>query len=415
MLVALVLFALPLGAALRAYLFADERNELEREALAAAVHVGPDFASGDRVELPPSPQDVRIGVYDMQLRRQAGTGPRKAGASARHAARGSVSGARTTASGELVAAVPVSRNERVVGVVRASTDSRGVWWHVVEGWLALVATALAALGAAILVARRQARALTGPLESLSRQCRAVTDGDLTARASPSAIAEIDQVARTHNDMIAGLSQILERERNFASNASHQLRTPLTGLNLALEAALTNPEADLRSALQEAADSSRRLQATVDEVLALARSRTPDTFAVDEQLGPLLDGLEHRWHGLFAADDRRLAIRVEPSARTWRVPRVCGQVLDALLDNARAHGHGTVEVGVRELVGAVALDVADEGRLSADVPPLFTRGRSGGTGTGIGLVLARDLAESAGCRLNLARSDPTTFTLLCPQS
>ncbi|MBP0458560.1 sensor histidine kinase [Streptomyces montanisoli] len=412
-LVALVLFALPLGAALRAYLFADERNELEREALAAAVRVGPDFASGDRVELPPAPPGVRIGVYDMSLRRQAGAGPRKAGSAARRAARGSVFAAHTTADGALVTAVPVSRNEQVVGIVRASTDTGGLWWHVAEGWLALVATALVALGAAILAARRQARALTKPLESLSRQCRAVAGGDLSARASPSAIAEIDQVARTHNDMVSSISRLLERERNFAANASHQLRTPLTGLQLALEAALTNPHADLRAALEEASDSSRRLQTTVDEVLALAHSRRPDSLTGVAELGTVLDALEHRWHGLLALGDRRLTVQSESSARARHVPRVCGQILDALLDNARVHGQGTVEVRVREVGGAAAIDVADEGHISTGTTVLFARGQSGGAGTGIGLALARELAESAGCRLNLARADPSMFTLLCP--
>lgn len=81
----------------------------------------------------------------------------------------------------------------------------------------------------VVVARHQARARTRPLEALAATAAKVTDGDLTARAAPSGIAEIDQVAATHNDMVERLDGLLRHEREFATHASHQLRTPLTGL------------------------------------------------------------------------------------------------------------------------------------------------------------------------------------------
>ncbi|MER5520689.1 HAMP domain-containing protein [Streptomyces sp. NPDC002763] len=62
--------------------------------------------------------------------------------------------------------------------------------------------------------------MAAPLEELSRHCRAVTEGDLTARAASSSVAEIDQVARTHNEMLHSLSELLRHERDFTANASH---------------------------------------------------------------------------------------------------------------------------------------------------------------------------------------------------
>ncbi|MET7909690.1 HAMP domain-containing sensor histidine kinase [Streptomyces avermitilis] len=324
--------------------------------------------------------------------------------------------ARGTAGGDLVVAVPVSHAEQVIGVMRASSAERTVRDRVLAVWAALLGVAVLALAVAVLVARRQARALTAPLEDLSRHCRAVMDGDLTARAAPSTIAEIDQVARTHNDMLHSLSELLRHERNFTANASHQLRTPLTGLQLTLEAGLEQDESRLRPVLDEALAATRRLHDTVEEVLRLSGSRgLPHTAAPDRAVADLLSETEERWHGLFARDGRRLECVTDEVPGDERVPGgPVAEILGVLLDNARGHGRGTVRVRVRDLGDALAFDVGDEGALEADPARLFDRGHTGdGTGAGFGLALARDLAFSLGGRLFLASGDPTTFTLLVP--
>ncbi|MET7388117.1 HAMP domain-containing sensor histidine kinase [Streptomyces sp. NPDC005529] len=410
-LVALVLLATPLALAIRYSLYADQRDTLERAALSAAVHVNPDYSAGDPVELPAPGQDERLGLYAPDLRRNAGTGPATGDAAVRRAFGGVIS--RASSGGELVAAVPVSHNERVIGVVRASSPSSDVRGRVLLGWTALLGVGLLALAVAVLVARRQARSLAAPLEDLSRHCQAVTDGDLTARASPSSITEIDQVSRTHNQMLQSLSELLRHERDFTANASHQLRTPLTGLQLTLESGLA-PDAELRPVLEEALASTRRLHHTVEEVLRLAAGPGPaHRAAPDRPVGRLLLETEQRWHGLFARGGRRLACDTAPDDVLVPGGPVT-EILDVLLDNALRHGHGRVHLAVRDLDDALAFDVADEGALAAESAHLFARGHSGaGDGTGIGLALAADLASSLGGRLGLANSDPTTFTLLVP--
>jgi signal transduction histidine kinase len=264
------------------------------------------------------------------------------------------------------------------------------------------------------VARRQARELAAPLEELSRHCRALTGDDLTARAAPSTIGEIDQVARTHNEMLDSLAELLCHERDFTANASHQLRTPLTGLQLTLEAGLA--QGDTRPVLEEALDATRRLHHTVEEVLRLSGSaRLPQLAAPDRSVAGLLREIEERWHGLFARDGRRLECDTGEVPDGVRVPGgPVTEIVGVLLDNARVHGHGTVRVTVRDLDDALALDIADEGTSDGDSARLFERGHTeGGAGTGIGLALARDLAVSLGGRLSLANRAPTTFTLLLP--
>lgn len=413
--VALVLLAVPLAVVIRASFFADERGELQQDAMAAVLRVSPDFAVGDPVELPPGQSEGRLGVYDTALRLRAGTGPSTADPATRRALAGAV--VQQSAGSELVAAVPVSQGERVIGVVRAAISTRSVWNRILTAWAALLAASLIALGAAILVARRQARALTAPLESLSRTSQAIADGDLTARAATCGINEIDQVADTHNAMVQRLAHLLHHEKNFTANASHQLRTPLTGLQLGLETALTSPGTNLRAAIEEALEHSRHLNDTIEEVLQLAKAE-PATLsgATSQPAGQLLERAECRWHGPLAREGRRIHVILDPAATALLVPRrTTEQILDILLDNARRHGRGTVTVTLRDMGAALALDIADEGTLTLDAKTLFERGTTTGPGEGIGLALAKDLADTAGARLSLTRPAPTTFTLLLPHT
>ncbi|MFD9568415.1 ATP-binding protein [Streptomyces sp. NPDC059982] len=409
--VALVLLAVPLAVAVRYAFFADEGGELERDAMAAVVRVGPDFTAGDPVELRAVRPDEGLALYDAAGRLRSGSGPARGGAAVTRALAGGV--ARSRSGGELVVAVPVSSGERVIGAIRASTGAGTVWTRVLWGWAVLLGLCLVALGAAVGVARRQASVLAAPLEALAGTSLAVAGGDLTARAEHSTIAEIDEVARAHNTMVDRLAQLLEHERHFTANASHQLRTSLAGLQLGLEAALDDPDADQRAALAEAAERSRHLDHTIEEVLRLARSGAGMLASGQEQpAGDVLAAADRRWHGAFAEDGRRLTTIWEPQAGRLPVPgRTVEQIADILLDNAQRHGRGTVTVTLRDLGTAFALDVADEGSAGLDPRVIFERGV--GEGSGIGLALARQLADAAGGRLSLASTAPTRFTLLLP--
>ncbi|MFF7050048.1 histidine kinase dimerization/phospho-acceptor domain-containing protein [Streptomyces griseorubiginosus] len=413
-LIAVVLLAVPLALAIRSSLYADQRDTLERAALSGAVRVSPDYVTGDPVELPAPPPGGRLGLYDPALRLRAGTGPRTGDTAVRGALAAEV--VRGRSGGDLVVAVPVSHAEHVIGVVRASSPAPAVRDRVLIAWAALAGVCALALTVAVLVARRQARALAAPLEDLSRHCRAVTAGDLSARAAPSSVAEIDQVARTHNEMLHSLTELLRHERDFTANASHQLRTPLTGLQLTLEAGLAQDDARTRPALEEALETTRRLHRTVDEVLRLSRSHgLPRRPAPDTSVPRLLRETEERWHGPFARDGRRLECGTPEVPDDICVPGASvTEILGVLLENARVHGRGTVRLTARDLGEAVAFDVTDEGAVDGEASRLFDRGRTGAQeGSGIGLALARDLAVSLGGRLSLTGRRPVAFTLLVP--
>jgi hypothetical protein len=176
--VALVLFAVPLAVVVRSALFSNERLELERAALQAGARVGPDFAAGDPVELPPD-RTSSIGIYDLTLHLRAGQGPATGDETVARAASGVV--AQTESGGTVAVAVPITSAERVVGVVRAAVPAQAVWLNVLLAWLVLVGLAAMALAAAVLVARRQARLLSEPLESLSPRSPGALPAVISAR------------------------------------------------------------------------------------------------------------------------------------------------------------------------------------------------------------------------------------------
>lgn len=415
--VALMLFAVPLAVLVHNALFADEQLELERAALQAAVRVGPDFATGDPVELPTDPT-LTVGVYDTSFHLRAGHGSSAADTVVMQAATGTVAGA--TVDHSLVVAVPITSNERVVGVVRASVATSVTWSHIVAAWLVLVGLATAALAAAVLVARRQARELSTPLERLAETSQQVADGDLTVRAKPHPIPEIGRVATAQNAMVDRLTALLERERTFSADASHQLRTPLTGLKLGLDEALLHarqPGFDPEPVLQDAARQADQLERTIADLLQIIRN-PPGSWpaAHPTPLSAALQDAETRWHGPLAARGRQLSVHLDPDLATVVVPGpALVQILNVLLDNALRHGTGTVAVSGREIGDMVAIDVSDEGTVRTDQKSMFLRRTPDGAGHGIGLPLAHSIAEACGGRLRLAAEAPTRFSLILPQS
>ncbi|GAB3443213.1 HAMP domain-containing sensor histidine kinase [Phycicoccus ginsengisoli] len=408
--VALVLFALPLAFVTHSLLQERELAELEILARSATTRVG-GAAAGDPVELPPAEPPTRVGVYEPSGVRRSGAGPAQGGVMVRRAATGVT--ATGWDRGEWSAAVPVVNNERVIAVVRAGEPAGELWRQVGAAWGLEAAAALVAWVAALGVARRQSRALVEPLEQLASVASRVSEGDLTARATPSSVPEVDLVGQAHNAMVRELTQALEGERRFSAQASHQLRTPLARMRLELEAAMSapNPDARLQAVLQELGS----LQSTIDDVLLVAR-RTPGLAGATLPVLPLehvVRGVARRWHGPLAAVGRRLSLHVPDRAEEPGQPlvagRIVGQVLEVLLDNAMRHGRGEVQVVIRETAGVPAVDVVDEGTLAAK-DPFAVRPE---VEVGLGLPLARTMAEALGGRLTVTNTSPTTFTLFLP--
>ncbi|WP_433171207.1 ATP-binding protein [Actinoallomurus sp. CA-150999] len=409
---AISLFGIPFAIGLARSYTADERAELSRLATGTTVAVGPaQLTGGDPIELPRAELDMTLGVYDAAGHRISGRGPVHADGAVRAALRGSA--ANSSTGPDIVVAVPIADNERVSGAIRAATGKQVVYRRIARTWLIMLGAALLAIGLTAALARRQARRLARPLEEMSADAQRLSDGDLSVRTRPSRIPEIDAVAASLNATAERLGALLARERAFSADASHQLRTPLTGLRLTLEAMRDTPAGASEEAIATAIAATKRLQTTIDDLLALARdlpdrSKTLNTKA-------LIDEIRQNWHSVLAAHGRPLRLTIEPDPPPGHASTAAvRQILNVLIDNAVRHGAGPITVSVRDAGDALAIDVADEGPGVRQPPDtLFRRRAAGSTGHGIGLAMARSLAEAEGGRLLLTRPVPATFTLLLP--
>ncbi len=404
------LFALPLAVLVAKYLIDDERSELTHAADITALNVTADLArSHPPTLLRAAESDIILTFYDRTGRRVLGGGP----AAADPGVQSALAGNRVTdgdPGGDFTVDVPVSDDGVIAGAVRATSSRAAAWISILTAWLVMAAIAGVTLGTVWVVARRQAARLAAPLERLSAVAAGIGQGQLKT-PRPSGVPEIDDVAVSLSQSAHRVERTLARERAFSADASHQLRTPLAGLRLQLETALEGPDAKIRHAIGTAIGAADRLERTMSDLLALSR----DTAAGCRVLpvSELFEELCRDHHGSLAAAGRRLSVRAQPDLPAAAVSlQATRQILGVLLDNALRHGSGTVTLAAREAAQAIAVDVADEGRINAS-DQLFVRRSPSATGHGIGLALARSLTEAEGGRLVLSMREPTTFTVLLP--
>lgn len=406
---AVIAFGLPLGVLIQRQYRAEAILELERQATAATIEVPSTFqADRDPLEVPEGTDGATIGVYLPDGTKVAGAGPDRTGGVVREAASGKV--ADEQVGSQLVVAVPVTGQERVSAVVRAAQPTDRLNSRVQRAWAAMAALALVVAAGAFALALGLARRLQRPVDRLVESATILGRGDFSARAERSGVRELDDAAEALDATAARIGAIVERERAFSADASHQLRTPLTSMRLHLYQA-KEPGGDTEAALGRLDGDVDRLEQTAEDLLRLAR----DSGTHQDEVDPvdLVHALEERWHGTLAAAGRPFVILTEGRPIVRASAPALRQILEVLLDNAHRHGSGRVTLTVREVGDGCAIDVHDEGSVTIDDPDaVFIRRSSDGPGHGIGLALARTLAEADGGRLMLTDPGPgPTFSLL----
>jgi signal transduction histidine kinase len=252
-----------------------------------------------------------------------------------------------------------------------------------------------------------------PVEAMRRRAEAVTAGEPSRLPVPPARDEVSRLALTLNDMLARLQAAFEHERRFVADASHELRTPLALLRTELELALRRPRSheELESALRSAAEETQRLSRLADDLLLIARADQAPLPMQREAVSAsdLLTDAAARFANRAGSLGREL--RVEPTGLLADAdPLRAGQALVNLLDNALAHGEGTVELAAEERDGFVELHVRDGGpgfpdAFRARAFDRFSRAdeaRSRG-GSGLGLSIVELIARAHGGSAGLLNS------------
>jgi signal transduction histidine kinase len=198
-----------------------------------------------------------------------------------------------------------------------------------------------------------------PIEAVRAQLAEISGTDLSRRVpEPCGTGEIAELARTANQTIDRLERSVERQRRFASDASHELRSPIAGLRTELESALMYPDdTDLVGTLTAALRDTDRLEAIVTDLLLLARLGTGGPVVTEEiDLAEMVSAeLEMRPSSVPIVTD------LCPGARVNGVRIQLVRVLDNLLDNAERHGDGAIEVAVAAHGDRALLMVTDRGK------------------------------------------------------
>ena len=248
------------------------------------------------------------------------------------------------------------------------------------------------------------------MRSLAGAARRVAGGDLDARAPLTGSSEQREVASAFNEMTGRLSDALRTQREFVANASHQLRTPLTGLRLRLEAAgLKSGDPAVARELDAAEREVERLSSLLAQLLTLAREGerpAGERVALRDAASAALE----RWAGPAAGSGHDLRLGTDGDVAVEATRDDVAVILDNLVENSLNYAPGgTVTIEWSEADGCARLAVIDEGpgldpSEAERVFERFFRGsasRDGAKGTGLGLAVVGALARRWGGEATMA--------------
>ncbi|MGB8946793.1 MAG: ATP-binding protein [Streptomyces sp.] len=278
--------------------------------------------------------------------------------------------------------------------------------------LIIGAVALLAIIAAVLLAVRQANRLASPLTDLAETAERLGSGDPRPRHKRYGVPELDRVADVLDGSAERIARMLTAERRLAADASHQLRTPLTALSMRLEEITVTD--DLDTVKEEATIALAQVERLTDVVQRLlTNSRDPRTgSAVSFDLDEVIKQQLEEWRPAYRSAGRAIVSSGKQHLRAVGTPGAVAQVLAALIENSLMHGGGTVALRTRVTGNQTVIEVTDDGPgVPADLGArIFERTISGRNSTGIGLAVARDLAEADGGRLEMLQTKPPVFGL-----
>jgi signal transduction histidine kinase len=318
----------------------------------------------------------------------------------------------------LYVAVPVASSGVVHGALRITLAASRVDGRIRRFWAGLGAVGGIILVIAALVSWALARSLSRPILRMNAAAARYAQGDLDPPSEPpSGPGELRNLASTMATMAVRLDALIEEQRSFVADASHQLRTPLTALRLRLEnlqTRLAGADADEVTAI---IGESERLNTLVSDLLQLARAdQSRPSEEID--LASLAAERAQMWSATADLGDVHIDVQVPPDpVRALATPGAVEQILDNLLDNAiNASPPGsTIAVVIAPEAKVQRLAVVDRGRGLSDEDKAratrrFWRGMTPNPGTGLGLAIVEALVKVSGGELALTDTDPQGLTV-----
>ncbi|MER5872485.1 HAMP domain-containing sensor histidine kinase [Streptomyces sp. NPDC002044] len=316
--------------------------------------------------------------------------------------------------GKLLVASPVVLDGDVVAVVATESPTDQMRSRILRGWLIIAA----GLAAAMLVAFGAALRLTSwvlkPVQTLDAAAHGIATGRMNSRvAAAGGPPELQRLAHSFNEMADNVEEVLEQQRAFVADASHQLRNPLAALLLRIELlALELPEDN--EEIASVRTEGKRLTQVLDDLLDLALAEHASAEISLTDIGALAAERAASWRPYAEEQGVRLTVTGRSAVTGWADPIALSSALDAVIDNALKFTPSgeEVEVSVEAVARTVRVVVADRGPgLTEDellrVGDRFWRsGRHQNVkGSGLGLSISRALLAAGGGSLSYENNPP----------
>lgn len=329
----------------------------------------------------------------------------------------------------MTVAVPYMKNNRVQGAVLIHTSAQvveaeyhGLLMQIVVGFS--LATLVAMLGTALYTSGivKPLTVITGAAETMSR-------GKLNVRAEVTGVNEVRQLAGAFNVMAEKLETVEKGRKEFVSNVSHELRSPITSIHGFVEGMLdgTIPQEDQTQYLQIVFDETNRLKRLISDLLQLSRMDNGveqlqwSDFDINELLGNVLIA---RMNDIEQKElNVQLEFEREPCmvhADQDRISQVAVNIIDNALKFVGHNGRLTICTSLLH-DNTVAVDISNDGPLipEEDRLHIFDRfykvdkAHTAGQGTGLGLSISQQIMQMHGQSISLLPEEHETgfrFTL-----
>ncbi|MFD3314347.1 ATP-binding protein [Streptomyces sp. NPDC058656] len=313
----------------------------------------------------------------------------------------------------LVVASPVIRDGDVIAVVVTDSPTGQMRSKTLRGWLVIGAGEIAAMILALSAALRLTGWVLRPVRVLDATTHDIATGRLKSRvAVAGGPPELRRLARSFNEMADNVEDVLEQQRAFVADASHQLRNPLSALLLRIELlALELPEGN--EEIASVRTEGKRLAQVLDDLLDLALAEHAEADLRLTDIGELTAERVASWSPL--ADDKGVRlVGTCPATTAWADPVALSSALDAVIDNAlkfTPEGE-SVEVEVASNGEVSTIVVTDLGPGLSDeeltrVGDRFWRspGHQNVKGSGLGLSISRALLSAGGGTIAYEHHEP----------
>lgn len=336
----------------------------------------------------------------------------------------------------LLVSAPVEGNPRVKAVVLAAPLQDLSRSQLPFLYLLLLSAAMSFL-IATLIALILSGSILKPVRKLTEAADKAAGGDLKQVVKTESRDEIGRLARSFNYMIERVRRMYENQKNFASNISHEFRTPLTsieGYSDALLSGVAKGKAEREKSLKIINEESKRLKRLTESLLMLSRidADALEFELTDVDVNAFLKRIKDKLK--LQLQEAGVSLDIDSSPYIDHIktdPDRLEQVLVNLIDNAARHSPAgsTVEITAAEdnppnLPARVKISVSDQGPgiPEADLKKIFDRfyrvgkaAKGKGSGAGLGLAIAKEMIDALGGSIEVTSESGkgTTFSVYIP--